>query len=620
MALLALAWGVPAAAAPMYYLEPIQVSGAVAALPSEQVWTARDIEATGAADAAEALRRLAGLMADEEGTRAGHLRVAVYVNDVPLANEMAYADLRLLPADRLASVRVSRSDELGESGGTVRLTLRAQAAQKAMLAGGNGGREKALWTYTEGGWRWRFGYDRRGRIPYLSAPSYYRTREIAKFYRQRSTAFYTGEIGYTWGDAWEWSTKYSRRRTEKEYIYAYKPVEVLYDERVQRYQQWQHQLQYKKGDWRIRLTGRQTWSRTGYQYYDYEGLDSSVLVGKLPDLYIRRTRNERWAADVRYEHDFGAGQLILRNNTEYNRYGESMLNRPIFNYKTGRFDGYREDTDESYSRILQRFYAGYRHTWRDRHMLYLGFSDLRTFRSPGEELHGTMPRAEYRYLVNKGQYWYLAYRESYTVPSLDALYGLGLEDRGGPLYPSEGRHYEAGYAWTRGDSSWKAFVFRDRTQNDVRYKVNWQSDLYAVNAHTRNAGLTIRYRTKQGPWRYGLALTWQDPTFYEVNKPQLGWRREYGHIRLTGDVSYQHAKWAASLRADYLGSRVLSSQQEYVRPLLTTNLSLTYAAGEHYEAFLEVDNVLNRRDVTSHISTRYFANPRSFLLGLTYRW
>ncbi len=604
-------------AAPIYYLEPLEVTAFTAGDPTLRTWRREAITATGVTDAAGVLQILAGITAADT-ERTGQMRALIFVDGIPLSESFAATDLSLLPAAEIEKIELSRTPGLGRQHGeaVVRLTLCPTSHKVATVGMGNIDRRKFLWSQQEAEWALRFGYEHWGRINRINRPQIFRTREIAKFYNYPERKKYTAEISYEKGN-WYWQTKYRQDYRAKESIYAYKPVPVIYDDQERTRRQWENNLQYRHGDWRIRFRQRQLNSHTEHQYFDYDGLYSSELIAVLPDLYRRRIRDAQLSLDIRYEHAYTFANVVARLNTEHNRYRIKTENRPAFNYATGRFEGYREPVNDVFSRQLYRGYLGLRKEW-DEHILAAGVSDLRTANSPGREFHDQIYRIQYRYRPSETLYWYALYRESFDVPSMEDLYGEGAEDQPAPLVASKGRHYELGASYTRGDVIWKAFFFYDKVKNDIRYKVNLRNDLFAVNAHTENKGFTLQAEGEYEPWNYALSLTFQDPEFYEVMKPERGWRREYGHVSVNANLRYRHGKWAAGLSAQYLGRRILSTYQEDVRPLLTTRLNLRYKVNADYELFFEMENIGNRRDVISHLSTRYYSHPRNWLLGLSY--
>ena len=85
-------------------------------------------------------------------------------------------------------------------------------------------------------------------------------------------------------------------------------------------------------------------------------------------------------------------------------------------------------------------------------------------------------------------------------------------------------------------------------------------------------------------------------------------------------MQYQKDKWSCALNGSYLYDRVLEKYQEGVRPLFITGLNLSYRPMADHEVYLNVDNLFNRADITSHVLSRYVALSTNFTLGYRVRF
>ena len=65
---------------------------------------------------------------------------------------------------------------------------------------------------------------------------------------------------------------------------------------------------------------------------------------------------------------------------------------------------------------------------------------------------------------------------------------------------------------------------------------------------------------------------------------------------------------------------MLESYQTGVRPLFITGLNLSYRPRTDHEIYLNVDNLFNRSDITSHVLSRYVALATNFTLGYRVRF
>ena len=144
-----------------------------------------------------------------------------------------------------------------------------------------------------------------------------------------------------------------------------------------------------------------------------------------------------------------------------------------------------------------------------------------------------------------------------------------------------------------------------------------------VNEDFRNTGVELsnEIRGKNG-LSYNWGITWQNPQTKNSDRPG-GWYRNFGKLQLTGGVTYRKDKWTSSLKATYLGSRVVLPSKELpyaVKPYLLTTWNTTYAPDENNEISLRIDNVLDRDDTTMHTGLRYHSAPINYLLSYSYKF
>lgn len=74
-------------------------------------------------------------------------------------------------------------------------------------------------------------------------------------------------------------------------------------------------------------------------------------------------------------------------------------------------------------------------------------------------------------------------------------------------------------------------------------------------------------------------------------------------------------KFNIALNASMMADRVLQKYQIPVKPYLYTSLHASYKPVKEHEFYLNMDNLLNRNDITSHVSSRYISLGRNFEVG-----
>lgn len=97
---------------------------------------------------------------------------------------------------------------------------------------------------------------------------------------------------------------------------------------------------------------------------------------------------------------------------------------------------------------------------------------------------------------------------------------------------------------------------------------------------------------------------------------QNDWQDYYGKLQLNGGVSYHKEKFGGALSVNYLGMRTRdTADAPKMRTQLFTNLNLSYAPTESRKFYLNVENLLDRRDITSSSTSTYYCLGRNFMFG-----
>ena len=192
--------------------------------------------------------------------------------------------------------------------------------------------------------------------------------------------------------------------------------------------------------------------------------------------------------------------------------------------------------------------------------------------------------------------------------------------------PQKGTHYEAGWKMETENRQYKLAVFSEKIKDNISFSKSgdyW----YAINEDFKNKGVEASVKgTEPNGFSWNVGVTFQDPQSKQTTEKTSAktyWDRSYGRFLLNGGVAYEKDKWSTALNFTYLADRVMTPTSAHSydqKPYLLTSLSVKYSPNEKSDILLSVDNLLNRRDVTSHTSSDYFATPRSFLLSYRYKF
>lgn len=601
-----------------------------------EVITAEQVETMGAQSALDAMRFATGVIykANTVGDTGGEFLIRgkrrgtlVLLDGMPLNYRNGYADLDTIPAEMIERIEVVRGGGAvlygsDATGGVINVITKKQRQNIASVSAGNFDRQRHQIVVGDGKFSVGYTLDKKGTVLHTSQPS------NGKIFHFHGGTKQIGEVQWNITDELRFRTTYNDYHYKRSYNYVTKgPEPVIYDWRDIHSKDWQAGLQYEKDGLSATLAYHNTDSKTQYTYWDYAGKTSAELLGILDRKYYYDTIDRLYSFDLHKEWQTERGTALFGVSADHSFYRISQRNKPKWNKSTGRFIGYEDPAFSQYSRNVYSAYASYEHHFNDRHMLSGAMRETWTGNSYGDkEYNQFTPQIQYLYTPSETVSWFVSYGESFTLPTLPDLYGKGDTAGNAKLEPETGKHYELGVKYRHENTLWKVSLFRADVKNfmrlkDVKDPVTGEPISVPLNEDTKNAGveISVTHDFRNG-WSADAGLVFQNPKFFDASKAAKGWQRDYGRIQANAGVSYRSERWDAGLYGSYLGRRVLSSYQEEVRPLFITAFHLAYRQPSGVEIFLDVDNVLNRRDITSHVSSRYNMQPRNYLLGVKYRW
>ena len=222
--------------------------------------------------------------------------------------------------------------------------------------------------------------------------------------------------------------------------------------------------------------------------------------------------------------------------------------------------------------------------------------------------------------INEQSSWYTNIGKSFKMPNFNSLYYTSGDYIGNPdLKPETGINYEVGYKVEQENSNWKMALFKI----DIDDKIDWQevetkdgTKTQAQNLYGfRNAGVEVSYTNKLSDmYSYTVGGTYSNPKSQSSSSD--AWQRTLGRIQVSGALNYKYGPAAATLSASYYADR--SDAGRAIRPFLPVALHVTYKLSNTYTMVFDVENLLNRKDVSSNsASSVYYTLPRSYRLGVT---
>ena len=215
---------------------------------------------------------------------------------------------------------------------------------------------------------------------------------------------------------------------------------------------------------------------------------------------------------------------------------------------------------------------------------------------------------------------YASVGKSFTLPTLTDMYGKDAIIENTSIRPEIGKHYEMGLKHVSGDHSWKLALFKSDVKDFItNYEDNKTGESYAINEDTKNMGIELSSElVQENGLSYNWGVSYSNPQYRTPKEDNGIWKKNYGRWLLNGGVSYKEGKMNVALNASMMADRVMQKYQIPVKPYLYTSLHVSYKPVKEHEFYLNVDNLLDREDITSHVSSNYLSLGTNFMLGYRY--
>ena len=214
--------------------------------------------------------------------------------------------------------------------------------------------------------------------------------------------------------------------------------------------------------------------------------------------------------------------------------------------------------------------------------------------------------------------------KSFMMPTFKQLYGDGNIEPSEGLKPQSGTHYEVGAKKNVGKSSWRIAAFRYNIENSMEAIETKEDKRKYKNEDVKNTGLEIEWKRNHSEnLSYHLGATFGHPEKQERDENGVvgKWHDYYGKIQLNGGITYKTGKLTTSFNFSHLGKRIRDYRPyKSFKSQFFTSLNFSYRANENCRAFLNIDNLLNRRDIISTSSSSFYNLGRNYMAGVEYKF
>ena len=594
------------------------------------IYNNKQLVATGATTVEGALKYATGIIykAETSGSGGGEFLIRgkrrgtlVLVNGIPQNFRTGSYDLdniSLNDVERIEVVRGGGAVLYGSdsTGGVINIITKDKLSNSATVSFGNYGKQKHSITVQADKFAIGANLEKIQSIDNTTAPNISTNPLDSKYFNFRGGEKKIYSMNYKFDDTWKLLADFSKHQYGRSYNYANKDAAAVYDLRDVDNDEYKYVLNYKKDGWQANAFYHKSNSNTKYTYFDYASKASANLLKILDKNYLYNYEDEVTGLDIQKELKYTNDTVLLGMNVYRESYLLEGKNKPSFNKSTGKFTKYAEPTRDDYARNVYSVFASLDHTFDKKNSAVLSARETWTGGSPdGTNYNEFTPQAQYLYKMNENTSLYASVGKSFTLPTMTDMYGKGDVEANQGIKPETGTHYETGVKHNSGGHQWKLAIFKSDVKDFIRLQTVGGVDM-AMNEDTKNIGLELGCEIEgQNGWSTNWGISLGNPKFYDTRDSGKGWQRSYGRVQLTGGVSYQKDKWSTSLNANYLAERVLEAYQISVKPMLLTSFRAAYKPEKNNEIYLNVDNVLNRNDITSHVSSLYYAMPRNFELG-----
>ena len=530
------------------------------------------------------------------GKRRGTL---VMVDGVPLNFRTGYYNLDNINIDDVERVEIVRGGGAvlygsDTTGGVINIIMKNKRSNSISVSAGNYGVQKHQTSLQLGKLGFGASWEKKGAVDAVTYPA--STGKFFDFLGGEKTIF---SANYRFDDALKMNVDYSnhdyaRRYNNKD---GSPSDERHYDNDRNRFT-----LNYNKDGWNATAYYNQC-----HIYYPYHYWTKGE---KFKDARIYDYEDMKKGIDVTKQFDFEKDTLIIGAKVENESYEFHDSYDPGYKVKA--------PIDYQYDRNIYSVFAQLDHKFDDKNNVIIGARETWTGSSPdGTNYSEFTPQIQYLYKMRDDLSVYASVSKSFTLPTMNDMYGMGDHHPNPDIKPEVGMHYEAGLKHISGDHSWKLAVFK----SDVKDFITEDSDLeMAVNEDNRNIGIELSSEVvNSNGFSANWGISYGNPEYRDADT-NYQWHRNYGRLQANAGLKYQANKFNIALNASYLYDRVYKNSQEAIKPFLLTTAHVSYSPTKDHEIFLNVDNMLDRIDITSHVSSRYKTLGTNFVLGYKYKF
>ena len=533
------------------------------------------------------------------GKRRGTL---VMVDGVPLNFRTGYYNLDHINVDDVERVEIVRGGGAvlygsDTSGGVINIIMKNKRSNSVSVSAGNYGVQKHQTSLQLGKLGLGASWEKKGAVDAVTEPAA-KTGKYFDFLGGEKTVV---SANYKFDDALTMTVDYSNHDYSRRYN---NKNGTPSDERHYDNDRNRITLNYNKDGWNATAYYNQCHIYYPYHYWQNNKKVESARIYEYEDM--------KKGVDITKQFDFEKDIVIIGAKIENEGYDFHD------NYDRDRYTTTSKDVNYKYDRNIYSVFAQLDHKFDEKNNVIIGARETWTGSSPdGTNYSEFTPQIQYLYKMRDNLSAYASISKSFTMPTMNDMYGAGDHHPNPEIKPEVGMHYEAGLKHISGDHSWKLAIFK----SDVKDFITEDTDKeIAINEDNRNMGIELSSEVvNANGFSANWGISYGDPE-YRAADTNYEWKRNYGRLQVNGGLSYQKDKFNVALNASYLYDRVAKGKDTKIEPYLLTTLHASYSPTKDHEIFLDVDNLLDRVDITSHTTSRYKTIGTNFVLGYKYKF
>lgn len=583
-----------------------------------EIITSKRLQNTGASTIEGALKYATGIVykAETVGSSGGEFLVRgkrrgtlVMVDGIPMNFRTGYYDLdaiNISDVERIEIVRGGGAVLYGSdtSGGVINIITKKKQSNTISASFGNYGVQKYQTTIHAGKLGIGASWNKKGEIDRTSLATNSKNGEYDP--KGKYFSFNGGEktiisTNYSFNDDLRLTYDYNNYDYVRSYLYE--GSNNPYDKRFINRKENKLTLNYKNNGWNATAFYHKGASDTAYDYW--------IKKKFYPKSYHYGNEDVLKGFELTKDINFDDKNNLLLGIKAYNEKYE------YYRHHSDRHPNKKTALSYDYDRNVYSVFAQLDHKFDSRHDVIIGARETWTGSSPdGTNYSEFTPQIQYTYKMTEDTSAYASAGKSFTLPTLTDMYGKDIVIVNKAIKPEIGKHYELGLKHFSGDHLWKLAVFKSDVKDFITGDEDKDGNQIAINEDTRNTGVEITCEMVQDDkLSYNWGISYSNPQYRTPDEDNGAWKRNYGRWLLNGGVSYNENKLNIALNASMMADRVMQKYQNHVKPYLYTSLHTSYKPEKNHEIYLNIDNLLDRRDIISHVSSQYISLGRNFELG-----